>query len=171
MAGEKMNNLSLREKIAELEHEQWIEWSMHLADAEDISQDRLNRWSEYCTDYKFLSEQQKDFDREWADKILALPELQEAIKGKAKYDKLFEKLLVVEECKHKVAVIDNKALRSEDNRFLDCISCNGTGKISRPLTGEEKEELFEHAATFIMKMAKCLDAVYLKSGMRVEVEK
>jgi ketosteroid isomerase-like protein len=169
MAGEKM--YKLREKIAELEHKQWMEWSRHLADVVDISQDRLNKWSEYWSDYKFLSEQLKDLDRKWADKILALPELQEAIKGKAKYDRLFEALKVVEECKHKVAVIDNKALRSEDNRFLDCISCNGTGKVDRALTEEEKAELM----TFVLRVSngriELKNPHYLDSGVKVEVVK
>jgi len=64
--------LSLREKLASLEHDQWIEWSKTLAQKETLSQDRLNRWSKLWIPYDQLTEEQKDADRVWADKILRL---------------------------------------------------------------------------------------------------
>ena len=73
--------MNLREKITELEHIQWMEWSQKIADTEAISLDRLERWNECWKDYQLLTEEQKDFDRKYADRILSLPELQDV-----KYD-------------------------------------------------------------------------------------
>lgn len=78
----------LREKLAELEHEQWQNWSYKIKEELDkihqlivndkgyearllISKIR-NRWQENWIPYKQLSEKTKDFDREWADKALKI---------------------------------------------------------------------------------------------------
>ncbi len=60
----------IREGIAELEHEQWIEWSKAIAKAVTLPQDRLERWQKLWVPYSELTEEQKDQDRVWADKSL-----------------------------------------------------------------------------------------------------
>lgn len=62
----------LRELFAELEHEQWLEWSRELAASEDVSEERLARWRPRWVDYWELSEADKDLDRAYADRILAV---------------------------------------------------------------------------------------------------
>ena len=63
----------LVEELAELEHEQWIEWSKDIAKEEDLSEDRIKRWEEECwKPYKELSDKMKEFDREWAKKVLKI---------------------------------------------------------------------------------------------------
>ena len=62
----------VREKLAELEHQQWVEWSKDIADKEELSKERLDRWKGLWCDYKDLTEEKKDQDREWADKVLKI---------------------------------------------------------------------------------------------------
>jgi len=64
----------LREDLADLEHEQWIEWSKNIADSEYIDPERLERWEEYWKPYAELTEEVKDQDREWADKVIEIVE-------------------------------------------------------------------------------------------------
>ncbi len=63
---------SLRERLAELEHEQWIEWSRTLAAGESLSAERLARWHARWVPYAELTEEAKELDRAYADRILAL---------------------------------------------------------------------------------------------------
>jgi hypothetical protein len=67
-----MNRMKLREQLAALEHEQWVEWSRHLAASEELSADRLARWRRSWVPYAQLPEHQKDLDRTYADHVLAL---------------------------------------------------------------------------------------------------
>ena len=60
------------EQLAELEHEQWEEWSKNIASNENISQDRIDRWRKLWIPYKDLSENAKDQDRTYARKVLNL---------------------------------------------------------------------------------------------------
>ncbi len=76
----------LREWLSNLEHEQWIAWSKSLTielreiyiftekaemfKIKDKINSRIQRWEKNWIPYKELSEDIKDFDREWADKIL-----------------------------------------------------------------------------------------------------
>ena len=60
----------LREKLAELEHEQWMKWAQALLDDEIISPFRRKRWEKYMVPYVKLDEKTKDYDRKWADKVL-----------------------------------------------------------------------------------------------------
>jgi len=61
----------LREELAALEHEQWVRWARHfLAHA---TPENLARWQRQCeTPYDQLTEAEKDRDREWADRVLAI---------------------------------------------------------------------------------------------------
>jgi hypothetical protein len=62
----------LREELSELEHDQWVKWSKELAKKEDLSKERLERWEKDWVNYNKLDEETKDFDREWADKVLKI---------------------------------------------------------------------------------------------------
>ena len=62
----------LREPLADLEHQQWMEWSKNICNNERISEDRLDKWAHLWKDYKKLSQEQKEKDRIWADKVIEL---------------------------------------------------------------------------------------------------
>lgn len=62
----------LREKLAELEHEQWCDWSRSVAETETLAPERLEAWKKRWIPYSELSEADKDMDREYADRVLAL---------------------------------------------------------------------------------------------------
>lgn len=111
-----------------------------------------------------------------ARKILALPFLYNTIDKAEKYDKLFENLIVVEDCKNKGCDggILWQQLRPNGGMVKTvCFVCNGTGKISRPLTEEEKEEFVnEILPNLIIKNAVFSDTrLFFKSGGTVEVKK
>ncbi len=62
-----------RERLAALEHEQWTMWAGDIACTEAITPARLARWERLiATPYADLTEAEKDQDREWADRALAL---------------------------------------------------------------------------------------------------
>ena len=63
-------NVQLLEKLATLEHEQWIAWSKSIVREEQISLERYNRWVELWVPYEDLTEEQKEQDRVWARKVL-----------------------------------------------------------------------------------------------------
>lgn len=69
-AAMEMRRTELLEALAELEHEQWLKWSMELADLEDLSAPRKKRWLECWKPYSELTEEQKYFDRIWAEQVL-----------------------------------------------------------------------------------------------------
>jgi hypothetical protein len=59
------------EKLADLEHQQWMEWSKAIAGADEkISEDRLDKWASLWIPYNKLSEEDKEKDRVWARKVL-----------------------------------------------------------------------------------------------------
>src|SRR3989304_6145007 len=60
----------LREFLADMEHQQWIYWSKDIASKEKLSDSRLKRWKKLWKPYKKLTFEEKEQDREWADKIL-----------------------------------------------------------------------------------------------------
>ena len=53
-------NRRLIEKLAEIEHEQWMHWSKAIAEKENISQETLNRWQKYWVPYNELPEDIKE---------------------------------------------------------------------------------------------------------------
>ncbi len=59
----------IREGLAKLEHDQWVEWSK--AVAPEVSPERRERWKKLWIPYSELTEEQKDQDRVWADKSIA----------------------------------------------------------------------------------------------------
>ena len=62
----------LLERLAELEHEQWVHWSKALAMQENISEERRKRWEQYWVPYSDLPEDVKESDRRWARRILEI---------------------------------------------------------------------------------------------------
>ena len=62
----------LREKLANLEHEQWMAWTKYLVDNENLSRTLIERWKKNWKPYLDLDENVKDADRIWADKVLKL---------------------------------------------------------------------------------------------------
>jgi ADP-ribose pyrophosphatase len=68
-----MNN-PLLERIAALEHEQWADWTQHFLSNQ--TPENLERWKrQMAATYEELSESEKEADRTWAKKILALIDL------------------------------------------------------------------------------------------------
>jgi hypothetical protein len=59
----------LLERLAELEHEQWVAWSR--AVAAEVSADRRRRWQACWVPYAELPEEVKELDRAWARRVLA----------------------------------------------------------------------------------------------------
>jgi len=49
---------------------QWMSWSKQVADEEDISEERIERWRQYWVEYGKLNEDVKDHDRKWADHVM-----------------------------------------------------------------------------------------------------
>lgn len=60
----------LLEKLAEVEHEQWVSWAKSLIESEKLSPVRLKRWDLYLVPYSELEEKIKEYDRVWARKVL-----------------------------------------------------------------------------------------------------
>ena len=60
----------LIEKLAELEHEQWLSWARAVWD--EVSVERREKWSPDMVPYAELSEKAKEQDREWARKAAAI---------------------------------------------------------------------------------------------------
>ena len=88
-----------------------------------------------------------------AESIVALPELQSAIEGKEKYDKLFSNLQAVETVKASLVAGTLTPAKAEQEIF-------------RTLTEEEKEEYLN---TIIGKVPRWNRSNFkLKSGIRVE---
>lgn len=59
------------ESVASYLHDLWMKWSKHIADEEDISPERLHRWSRDCwMPYEELSEDMKDKDRKYVKELL-----------------------------------------------------------------------------------------------------
>ncbi len=63
---------SLFEELAELEHQQWWEWSYELAGKENLSLQRVERWRKFWCPYEELPEEHKKSDREWAAKVMEI---------------------------------------------------------------------------------------------------
>jgi hypothetical protein len=62
------------ELLADLEHKQWMKWAESMVKTENLSQKRKDRWVTMFSPYEDLPEKIKDYDREWARKIIAVLE-------------------------------------------------------------------------------------------------
>lgn len=61
------------ERLAALEHRQWMEWAKALLKAEPgISKDRKERWKKLFVPYDDLSEESKEQDRVYARRALEI---------------------------------------------------------------------------------------------------
>ena len=58
----------VRERLANLEHEQWMKWASAVMD--EVGWLRQARWKADMIPYEDLPEKVKDHDRKWADEIL-----------------------------------------------------------------------------------------------------
>jgi len=70
-----MEKITLIEKLAELEHEQWCAWAESLIKDKTtkFSDERIERWANLiCTNYDNLTEKEKEQDRVWARKVLSI---------------------------------------------------------------------------------------------------
>jgi hypothetical protein len=70
---------TLSEKLAELEHNQWIYYSKDVAkriknttSLQDLQNETIPKWESKWIDYHLLSEEDKDKDRIWATKVLKI---------------------------------------------------------------------------------------------------
>lgn len=64
------HSVSLRELLAVIEHEQWVQWAKEIMFSEPISKGRKDRWADYFKPYQLLPEEVKEQHRKWADKAL-----------------------------------------------------------------------------------------------------
>ena len=69
-----MTDQEILELLAEIEHNQWCDWSKELVKTEMISSKRKNRWRTLWKPYEQLTEEEKEMDRFYARKILQLLE-------------------------------------------------------------------------------------------------
>ena len=61
----------LIERLAELEHEQWVHWTRYMLD--NLTPENIERWKgQIETPYSELSEKEKESDRVWARKVFDL---------------------------------------------------------------------------------------------------
>ncbi len=61
--------MTLREELAALEHEQWAHWTAYMLD--NMTDVNIARWRQQIEcPYEALTEEEKDKDREWADRVL-----------------------------------------------------------------------------------------------------
>ena len=60
------------ELAAEIIHNIWIEWSRELADTENLSDERIKRWTSLWVKYDDLSEDMKKEDRKQALRIMTM---------------------------------------------------------------------------------------------------
>lgn len=62
----------LLETLAALEHDQWVFWSSRLAATGDVAPERVARWRTLWVPYADLPDAEKESDRAWARKVLAI---------------------------------------------------------------------------------------------------
>jgi len=63
-----------REELADLEHKQWSHWTSYML--KNLTPENQERWMKQIeTDYKHLTEKEKDSDREWADRAIKIIKL------------------------------------------------------------------------------------------------
>ncbi len=60
----------LLEKLAELEHQQWMSWVRAVGN--DVTPQQQAKWAPLMIPYSELLENSKEQDREWARKVLEI---------------------------------------------------------------------------------------------------
>lgn len=63
---------NLLEILAELEHQQWMNWAKDLMIRESLSEEITERWKSYFVLYKDLPESVKELDRNYARKVISV---------------------------------------------------------------------------------------------------
>lgn len=59
------------EELANLEHEQWAHWTRYML--YNLTPENIERWNRQCdTPYSELSEKERESDREWARRVMAI---------------------------------------------------------------------------------------------------
>ncbi len=59
----------LLEKLAELEHRQWVHWTRYMLD--NLTPENIHRWKRQTeTAYRYLTEAEKEADRIWVRKMI-----------------------------------------------------------------------------------------------------
>jgi len=59
------------EELADIEHRQWAHWTKYMLD--NLTDENIERWRRQIdTPYAELTDKEKDSDREWACKVLAV---------------------------------------------------------------------------------------------------
>lgn len=71
------DRLIKKEKIAEILHDIWMEWSKKIAPLENISMNRYRRWVELWVPYKELNNEMKEQYRQLAERMLQVLESDE----------------------------------------------------------------------------------------------
>jgi len=67
-----VNESLLLERLSSLEHDQWMNWAKTILKTENISKERAERWEECFVPYSNLTEEMKEYDREYARKVIDL---------------------------------------------------------------------------------------------------
>ena len=65
-----INSIEFLEALAQIEHEQWIEWATTLMEKENLSSERIQRWKTLLIDYPNLPTEHKESDRKYARIII-----------------------------------------------------------------------------------------------------
>jgi len=65
-----MRDSNLVERLAALEHEQWMQWARTFMESEELLPERAERWQRCMLPYDELPECLKEEDRKWARKML-----------------------------------------------------------------------------------------------------
>lgn len=60
----------LVERLAELEHRQWMSWTKYLVENHDIPENLEEKWKKNWMPYEELPEEEKEKDRKWARKAV-----------------------------------------------------------------------------------------------------
>jgi len=80
--------LKLIEKLAELEHDQWMKWTSSLIRNEVLSPILVSRWKKLHIDYSHLCENEKNKDRHFA--ILSMAKTFEHLKESGLFHSISE---------------------------------------------------------------------------------
>ena len=67
-----LDNKELLEKLAELEHQQWMAWASKVLETENISDETRKRWESYFVPYVDLPDNIEELDRNYARKVLKI---------------------------------------------------------------------------------------------------
>ena len=65
---------NLIEKLAELEHSQWMHWAGGLIQQGKITEGIAIEWSQFMVPYEELDEDAKEIDRMWAKRVIDIVE-------------------------------------------------------------------------------------------------